>query len=170
MKKSGASRHNLLLFWPIILIPVLQKFTWLEQFLSLKDSPLFVKDKIISISMGYVGKLVKMVSGRLENISTTGFSSEISRLTLRGFDKSHRYLTDTSIDKKDQIEFTQKETYTSIAKKLADKLEIKSVTDPTNQYKNVTMRNYSSYMDFLKDGAKRTGYSFSYFKRCTIFY
>ncbi len=140
--------------------PVSQKFLWLEQFLSLRTSPLFVKDKLINISMGYVGILKKMISGKLENISTTGFSSDISRLTLGGFDKSHKYLTNPSIDKKDQIELTQKETYTSIAKKLAEKLLIRSVTDPTNQYKNVTMKNYSTYMDFLKDGAKRTGYSF----------
>src|SRR4051794_14874789 len=49
--------------------PLMQKFTWLEQFLSPNTSPLFVKNKLINISMGYVGKIKrKMMSGKLENV------------------------------------------------------------------------------------------------------
>lgn len=141
--------------------PLLQKFTWLEQFLSPNTSPLFVKDKLINISMGYVGKIKrKMISGKLENVSTSGFSSDITRLNLAGYDKSHKYLTNKSVEKKDQIEFTKEDTYSTIAKKLAEKLEIKYLIDPTNKYKNVTMKGFGTYMEFLKDAAKKTGFSF----------
>ena len=81
--------------------PLLQKFTWLEQFLSPTYSPLFVKDKLIDISMGYVGKLEKMISGKLENVSTSGFSSDITTLTLTGYDKSHKYLANSSTNQKE---------------------------------------------------------------------
>ncbi len=140
---------------------VSQKFTWLDKFLSFSTSPLYDDQKVFDISMGYRNNIVNMMTGRLENVSTSGFSEDITRLTLVGYDVSHKFLVNGSISQtKDAIKFEKKDTYSIIAEKLAKQMKLEYKIDPTPYYHDVTITMTGNYLDFLKDAAKKTGFTF----------
>jgi phage protein D len=141
-----------------------QSFVWLEKFLS-QDSPLFSDEEKITIYLGYSGKLKKMITANLKSLSTSGFSSDITRLTLTGYDASHKFLTDqssgsTSNNNKKGIIIEKNDTYSSIAEKLADTAGLEKEVDPTTRYRPITIKKSVTYVEFLKDAAKRVGYDF----------
>lgn len=141
-----------------------QSFVWLEKFLS-QDSPLFSDEEKITIYLGYSGKLKKMITANLKSLSTSGFSSDITRLTLTGYDASHKFLIDqssgsTSSNNKKGIIIEKNDTYSSIAEKLADTAGLEKEVDPTTRYRPITIKKSVTYVEFLKDAAKRVGYDF----------
>ncbi len=150
-----------------------QNFFWLEKFFS-DDSPIFDIDKKINIKMGYVGNLKKIITGNINSISTSGFSNDMSTLTLTGYDSSHKYLTDRSIgneegSSKQNITIERNDTYSSIAGKIADISGLKKEIDPTKLYNPVILRKSVTYIDFLSYLATRVGYEF-FISRGTLFF
>ena len=139
-----------------------QKLLWLEEFLSFQ-SPLFESTKKIEISMGYVGKLVKMVTGILENITTSGFSASIPTLTLEGHDSSSQHLKDNSLvegSAKNLIKIEKNDTYSDIAKKIAKAADLTPEIDETKKYRQITIKKSITFLDFLNEAARRIGYDF----------
>lgn len=148
-----------------------QKFIWLDLFLK-TDSPLFfardnpkqMKSKQFEIYMGYQGKvgLKKLISGNLASISTTGFTSDIPRLTIGGYDSSHTLLTNkqASGDKKKFVTIEKDDTYEQIAKNIAKKLDITPITDSTTKYRSRMLKSDVNYIEFLKESAKKVGFEF----------
>ena len=137
-----------------------QKFVWLEKFLS-PQSPLYNEKEKIDIHIGYQGNLKKIISANLKSISTSGFSSDITRLTLVGYDASHKQLIDQSTGSiSDSIKIEKNDTYSTIAEKLADQAGLEKQIDPTKKYRPVTIKKNVSYIDYLKDAAKLTGFEF----------
>jgi phage protein D len=146
-----------------------QKFVWLERFLS-QDSPLYNPKKKITISIGYAKKLKKIISANLESISTSGFSSDITKLTLTGYDSSHKLLKNMSPGKsKKGINIEKDDTYSDIAKKLADSAGLKKEIDPTTKYRSITIKKNIPYLNFLREAAKRVGYHF-FISRDTLYF
>jgi uncharacterized protein len=146
-----------------------QKFVWLEEFLS-PQSPLYNKNKLIEIHMGYQGKLTKIISATLESISTSGFSSNITTLTLVGNDASRKQLVDQSTGSaKDDIKIQKDDTYSKIAEKLADQAGLKKQIDQTKKYRPVTIKKNVTYIDYLKDAAKLIGFEF-FITRDTLYF
>jgi phage protein D len=148
--------------------PKLQKFVWLDQFLSPNSPLFFAKDaeskKPINIYMGYQGRvgLKKLLTGNLASLSTSGFTAGIPQLTLTGYDFSHTLITNrqSSGDKRRFIKLEKNDTYDKIATKIAQKLKINPVTDPVTKYRSVMLKNEANYIDFLKEAAKRIGFEF----------
>jgi uncharacterized protein len=146
-----------------------QKFVWLEKFLS-KESPLFDHQKLINIHMGYQGNLKNIIYAKLDTISTSGFSSNITTLTLTGFDPSHKYLIDKSTgSSKDSIKIQKDDTYSKIAGKLADQAKLKKEIDETKKYRPITTKKNVTYMDYLRDAAKLIGFEF-FITRNTLYF
>ena len=146
-----------------------QKFIWLEEFLS-EESPLFNEGKKIDILMGYEGYFQDIISANLKTISTSGFSSNITTLTLDGFDASHKLLTSKATGSvEDSLNILKGDTYSEIAKRLADKSNLKSEIDKTNKYRDVTSKKYVTYMAFLKDAARLCGFEF-FLTRNTLYF
>ena len=146
-----------------------QKFVWLEKFLS-PQSPLYNEKEKIDIHIGYEGNLKKIISANLKSISTSGFSSDITMLTLGGYDASHKHLIDQSTGStKDSIKIEKNDTYSTIAEKLADQAGLEKQIDPTKKYRPVTIKKNVSYIDYLKDAAKLTGFAF-FITRHTLFF
>lgn len=167
-EKVGAPSQFTLIVGDIFDVPT-QKFVWLEKFLSLQ-SPLFDKEKLINIRMGYQGNLKDIISAKLDSITTTGFSSDITRLTLVGFDPSHKHLVDRSTgSSKDSIKIQKDDTYSKIAEKLADQAKLKKQIDQTKKYRPVTTKKNVTYMDYLKDAAKLIGFEF-FITRNTLYF
>jgi|GEM_PF-565805 len=137
-----------------------QNFIWLEKFLS-KDSPLYDPEKKITVSIGYAKKLKIIIIAKLKSISTSGFSNNITQLTLQGYDPSHELLTKMSSGKSEKgIEIEKNDTYSDIAKKIARSAGLRPKVHDTKAYKPITVKKNISYIDFLKNAAKRVGYDF----------
>jgi phage protein D len=137
-----------------------QNFIWLEKFLS-KDSPLYDPEKKITVSIGYAKKLKPIIIANLKSISTSGFSSDITRLTLTCFDSSHELLTKMSSGKSEkEIVIEKNDTYSKIAEKIARSAKLVPNITPTNDYRQITVKKNIPYLDFLKNAAKRVGYHF----------
>jgi uncharacterized protein len=146
-----------------------QKFVWLEKFLS-PQSPLYNEKEKIDIHIGYQGNLKRIISANLKSISTSGFSSEITKLTLTGFDASHKHLIDQATGStKDSVKIEKNDTYSTIAEKLADQAGLEKQIDPTKKYRPVTIKKNVSYIDYLKDAAKLTGFEF-FITRNTLYF
>ena len=145
-----------------------QKFVWLEKFLS-PQSPLYNDKMKIDILIGYQGHLKKIISVNLKSISTSGFSSDITSLTLTGFDASHK-LTDRSTGaSKDGIKIEKNDTYSTIANKLADQAGLEKQIDPTKKYRPITIKKNITYIDYLKEAARLTGFEF-FITRNTLYF
>jgi phage protein D len=137
-----------------------QNFIWLEKFLS-KDSPLYDSEKKITVSIGYAKELKTMIIAKLKLISTSGFSNDITRLTLTGYDTSHELLTKMSVGKSEKgIEIEKNDTYSKIAEKIARSAKLGSKVHTTKDYRPITIKKNIAYIDFLKNAAKRVGYDF----------
>ena len=110
-----------------------QEFDWLEILLS-KEGPLFNKDKKLDIRIGYVGHLKEIISASLKRITTSGFLSNITTLTLEGFDASHKLLTSKSTGSvQDSLNILRGDTYSDIAKILVKKSDLKRRVDKTSE-------------------------------------
>jgi phage protein D len=138
-----------------------QAFVWL-------DSPLFSPGQKITIKMGYANNLEKIVEGKIKTVSTSGFSGEIPKLTIQGFHIGHNNFTEESSGD-EPIKLEQKDTYSKIAEKLADKSGLKKVIDPTEAYSPVIAKKPIVYSEFLKDAAKRVGFEF-FIARDTLYF
>jgi len=162
---------------------VSQKFVWLEKFLS-QNSPLFfVKEELgsggsgekkknaIEILMGYQGNLKKIITGKLGSISTSGFSSGITNLTLIGYDLAHNFLSKKTLsgNENEIVHIVKDDTYSTIAQKVADKVKIKSKIDKTKAYRPITIRNNINLIEFFKEAARVTGFEF-FIGRDTLFF
>jgi uncharacterized protein len=138
-----------------------QQFIWL-------DNPLIHEDQDISISIGYAGKLVDLMEGKISTVSSSGFSGEISTLTIQGYHKGYSTVTEeTSGDL--PIKLDKNDTYSKIAEKLADVDHLVKVVDTTKLYSPITAKKTVVYQDFLKDAARRVGYEF-FITRNTFFF
>ena len=106
----------------------------------------------------------------MNTISTSGFSSDITRLKLDGFDPSHKFLIDKSTgSSKDSIKIEKNDTYSKIAGKLADQAKLKKQIDETKKYRPVTTKKNVTYMEYLKDAAKLIGFEF-FITRNTLYF
>lgn len=144
-----------------------------QQF-DLLDSSLFELGTYVRIDMGYamIG-IEKIIEGPIKSLSTSGFSGDIPKLTLVGYDKSHQLLTDKSTSPK-SLKPGEKETegkiiesrpgkndtYSEIAKRIAIEAGLKWVVDPTKEYAPTITKKPVTYNEFLTDAAKRVGYEF----------
>lgn len=151
-----------------------QEFTWL-------GNPIFAIGNNIMIEIGYViskkkpegnkfdRKLVKVLDGSIKSLSTSGFSGDIPRLTVTGFDNTHSRLTEKSSAQK-AIKPEARDTYGKIVGKIADAVGLKSEVDETKGYsKDIITKKPSTLLDFLKDAARRTGYEF-FVSRGTLYF
>lgn len=129
-----------------------QAFTWL-------DNPLFKIGNKIMIKMGYYNKLVKMIEGPIKSLSTSGFSGDIPKLTIIGYDESHTYLTEKSLAEK-AIKPEQNDTYSKIAENIASAAKLTPIVDKTKKYSPIIIKKPITFYDFLKDAAKRVGFEF----------
>jgi len=160
---------------------VSQKFLWFEKFFS-QDSPIFFikeeaggsgekKKNVIEILMGYQGKLNKIITGKLGSISTSGFSSDITNLTLIGYDLAHNFLSKKTLsgNENEIVHIVKDDTYSTIAQKVADKVKISSKIDKTKAYRPITIRNNVNLIEFFKEAAMIVGFEF-FIGRDTLFF
>ena len=139
-----------------------QEFTWL-------DSDVLKPGNIIRIEFGYnKNKLTEIIEGQIATISTSGFSGDIPKLTMNGFQKGHKELTEES-SRDTPIKIEKDDTYSRIAEKLADSIGLKQEIDDTTLYSPISMKKPTVYNQFLKDKAKRVGYEF-FVTRNTLYF
>jgi phage protein D len=130
-----------------------QEFEWL-------DSPLLDVGNFIRIDMGYaITKLEKMIEGPIKSVSTSGFSPDIPKLTLVGYDRSHQHLTEKSTSEK-TVKPENKDTYSKIAERIAIEAGLEPVIDQTKEYSSTLTKKPVTYNEFLGDAAKRVGFEF----------
>lgn len=130
-----------------------QKFTML-------NGSLFRPETKVGVSIGYVKKLEKMIDGKINSISTSGFTSDIPKLTIVGYDISHNLLTQDSIGN-GSIKIEKNDTYSDIADKIADTSGLKGKeVDTTKLYSPIIIKKPISCIEFLKDVTKRVGFEF----------
>ena len=130
--------------------PKTQEFVWF-------DSPLLDIGRKVKIEIGYSTRLVEIIVGEIKSLSTSGFSGDVPKVTVVGYDLSHRHLTEQSTGP-DSIQIDRNDTYSTIAKKIAGKAKLKDDVDDTTLYSPITIKKNVTYYDFLKDAAKRVGF------------
>jgi uncharacterized protein len=133
-----------------------QEFQWL-------DNPLLEVGNFIRIDIGYaISGLVQMIEGPIKVVSTSGFTSDIPKITLVGYDKSHQFLTQkTTVETSLKPEIN--DTFSDLAIKVAQQagLEYSDDTiDKTTSYSDQIIKKAETYRDFLVDSAKRLGFEF----------
>jgi phage protein D len=130
-----------------------QEFVWL-------DNKMFDLGNYIRIDLGYAGsKLERMIEGPIKNLSTSGFSGDVPKLTLVGYDKSHNFLTEKSTSD-ESIKPDNKDTYSDIATKVAEKAGLEPIVTDTDEYSPTIAKKPITLNDFLRDTARRVGYEF----------
>jgi uncharacterized protein len=150
-KVNDSAEYNLVL--TDVLHAVRQEFQWL-------DNNLIDLGNFVGIDMGYAGsKLVRMIEGPIKSLSTSGFSGEVPKVTLVGYDKSHQILTEKSTSPK-SVKPGNKDTYSKIAERIAVEAGLEAVVDPTKEYAPTITKKPVTYNDFLRDAAKRVGFEF----------
>jgi uncharacterized protein len=129
-----------------------QEFVWL-------DNPLIAEGQHISIKIGYASNMLDLIDGKIETVSTSGFSGEISRLTIQGYHRGHKTVSvETSGDC--PVKLDKNDTYSKIAAKVADVDHLEKVIDDTKLYSPITAKKTVVYQDFLRDVARRVGFEF----------
>jgi uncharacterized protein len=83
----------------------------------------------------------------------------VPKLTLVGYDKSHNFLTEKSTSH-ESIKPDNKDTYSDIATKIAEKADLKPIVTKTNEYSPTITKKPVTLNDFLRDAARRVGYEF----------
>jgi phage protein D len=150
-KINDSAQYDLVL--SDVLHAVKQGFQWL-------DNGLIDLGNFIGIDMGYTGsKFVRMIEGPIKSLSTSGFSGDIPKVTLVGYDKSHQILTEKSTSPK-SLKPGVKTTYSEIAKNVATEVGLEAVVDPTKEYDSTITKKPVTYNEFLLDAAKRVGFEF----------
>jgi uncharacterized protein len=138
-----------------------QEFTWL-------DSDALKPGKTIKIKLGYTNNLAEIMEGQISTTTTSGFTSEPPRLTVNGFHKGHKELTEPSSGDR-PIRLEREDTYSRIAEKLSESIGLKKDVDLTKKYAPIIMKKPIVYNDFLKEKAKRVGYEY-FVTRDTLFF
>jgi phage protein D len=128
-----------------------QEFKWL-------DNPVLEIGNIIRIDLGYAtSKLEQIIEGPIKAISTSGFTSDIPKLTLVGYDKSHQFLTQKSTSE-DIPSPDNNDTISDIARKVAQEANLDFIIDETKVYWPLMTKKPETYRDFLVDAANRLGF------------
>lgn len=143
-------------------------FVWLNYFLS-DSSPLFNPELKIKIEMGYTEKVKEIIVGTLEGLSTSGFSSDITQVTLTGYDGSYKFLTEQSTDNDKLITIEKDDTYSDVAEKIASTANLESKIDKTKRHSPITLKKAGNYSEFLNDAASRVGFAF-FISRGTLYF
>lgn len=131
-----------------------QEFVWL-------DNPLIAQGQNVSIKIGYASNMLDLIDGKIETVSTSGFSGEISRLTIQGYHRGYKTVSvETSGDC--PVKLDKNDTYSKIAAKVADvdHLDHTWSIDETKLYAPITAKKTVVYQDFLRDAARRVGFEF----------
>ena len=71
---------------------------------------------------------------------------------------------------KDSIKIEKDDTYSTIAERLADQAELEKRNRRTKKYRPVTTKKNVTYMEYLKDVARLTGFEFFITRNTLIFY
>jgi phage protein D len=135
-----------------------QKFKYL-------DDPLFDVGKQINIKMGYGNSLKDVFKGTITRIEPSFFTGDVPTFTIEAHAFSYNSLKRNSPAKK------FKETkFSDVAKKIAQKTNLKSVVDETEEYKKPIQKNNDiSCFKFLKDLAKEAK-SLFFINRGTLYF
>jgi phage protein D len=130
-----------------------QEFQWL-------DNPVLEVGNDLRIDLGYaISKLEKIIEGPIKAVSTSGFTSEIPKLTVVGYDKSHQFLTQKSTSE-GYPNPDKNDTFSDIAEKVAGEAGLDFLVHKTKVYWPLIIKKPETYRDFLVDAAKRVGYEF----------
>ena len=130
-----------------------QEFMWL-------DNPVLEVGNDVRIDLGYaISKLEKIIEGPIKAISTSGFTSDIPKLTLVGYDKSHQLLTQKSTSEGSPYP-DKNDTFSDIAEKIAEEAGLEHLVHKTKVYGSQIIKKPETYRDFLVDAAKRVGFEF----------
>lgn len=124
-----------------------QTFQWL-------DNPVIHVGKNITIKMGYGANLHTMIVGKIETINSSMFSSGPPSLKVEGYDLAYSLLKKAS----EEEEFNNMKD-SDIVSRLAGKIGLTAVVDPTTEVHEKLIKN-ASYFNFLKQRAARIGYEF----------
>ena len=130
-----------------------QEFIWL-------DNPILEVGNDVRIDIGYaISKLEKIIEGPIKTVSTSGFTSDIPKLTLVGYDKSHQLLTQKSTSEGSPHP-DKNDTFSDMAKKIAEEAGLDHIVHKTKVYWPQMIKKPETYRDFLVDAAKRVGFEF----------
>lgn len=130
-----------------------QEFIWL-------DNPVLEVGNDIRIDVGYaISKLEKIIEGPIKAVSTSGFTADIPKLTLVGYDKSHQFLTQKSTSEGSPHP-DKNDTFSDIAEKVAEEARLDFLVHKTKVYWPLIIKKPETYRDFLVDAAKRVGFEF----------
>jgi len=122
-------------------------FKWLEH-------ELFKFGNAVSIAMGYTGNLVKMVEGKIQDISAVFAQSIAPSFTVEGADSSYVFLTTPG----DAVTFIKK-TGSQIVTEIAQKAQMKADVDDTTQvHPTKTKNGGENFFNFLQDLAADNGF------------
>jgi uncharacterized protein len=96
-------------------------------------------------------------------VSTSGFTADIPKITLVGYDKSHQFLTQKTTVQT-SLSPEKKDTFSDLAIKVAQQAgleaSIGNTIDKTTAYSDQIIKKAETYRDFLVDSAKRLGFEF----------
>jgi phage protein D len=130
-----------------------QEFIWL-------DNPILEVGNDVRIDIGYAtSKLEKIIEGPIKAVSTSGFTSDIPKLTLVGYDKSHQLLTQKSTSEESPKPY-KNDTFSDMAEKIAEQAGLEYLVHKTKVYCTQMIKKPETYRDFLVDAAKRVGFEF----------
>lgn len=122
-------------------------FKWLEH-------GLFKFGNAVSIAMGYTGNLVKMVEGKIQDISAVFVQSIAPSFTVEGADSSYVFLTTPS----KAVTFTKK-TDSQIVTEIAREAQMEADVDDTTQVHPTKTKNAGeSFFNFLQNLAADNGF------------
>ena len=115
---------------------------------------LFKFGNAVSIAMGYTGNLVKMVEGKIQDISAVFVQGIAPSFTVEGADSFYVFLTTPG----DAVTFTKK-TDSQIVTKIAQKAQMEADVDDTTQvHPTKTKNGGESFFNFLQDLAADNGF------------
>ena len=130
-----------------------QEFQWL-------DNPVLEVGNFIRLDIGYaISKLEKIIEGPIKVVSTSGFTTDIPKITLVGYDKSHQFLTQKTTSE-ESLKPERNATFSDIVEKVAQKVGLDSKVHKTKLYCPQMIKKAETYLDFLVDAAKRVGFEF----------
>jgi phage protein D len=119
--------------------------------------------------MGYPNNLQEMIEGKIKTVSTSGFSSDIPKITIQGFHTGHNHLTEES-SSNEPIKLEKNDTYSTIARKIAKLSDLDKEIEDTDSYRPVITKKPIVYNDFFKDAARRVGFEFFIARKTFYFF